>query len=211
MFTGIIQAVGQVKKIERFENDNRIVIDANTLPLHDVNLGDSIAVNGVCLTVIELGESFFSVDVSSHTLEKTTFNKFEVGRRVNLEKCVQPNSYLSGHWVLGHVDGIATLAEKNIVGRSNEWIWELPDELLPFIAIKGSLTIDGISLTVNALEGNKVGVTLIPHTTDVTALSDLIIGDKVNIEVDVIARYVARWLSSSESSKKSALEKLEIL
>ncbi len=195
MFTGIIQTVGTIEKIEKFENDVRFQIKAHADFLSDVKVGDSISINGVCLTVINVNDSLFNVDVSFHTLEKTTLNQFNTGSRVNLEKCLQLNSYMGGHCVLGHVDGVAVLLEKKTIGRSEEWVWKIPSDLLGFIAEKGSLTIDGISLTVNSIKDNKVGITLVPHTLDATALMDINVGEKANIEVDVIARYVARWLS----------------
>lgn len=194
MFTGIIQAIGTIKNIQPFVEDMRLEIEAPTLDFTDVNLGDSIAVNGVCLTVVHLAPPFFSVDVSKHTLQKTTLAPCINDKTVNLEKCLQLKSYLGGHLVTGHIDGVATLVEKHAAGRSQELIWQVPADLLPFIAVKGSITLDGISLTVNNVENDKVGVTIIPHTLEKTTLNNIKPGDSTNVEVDLLARYVARLL-----------------
>jgi riboflavin synthase len=204
MFTGIIQAVGQIKNIQRFGADVRLEINADTLNLDDVKLGDSIAVNGACLTVVELQPPYFKMDASSHTLEKTTLGKLRIGQKINLEKCLQLNSYLGGHLVTGHVDGIAELINKQEAGRATELLWRVPKDLLSFIAVKGSITLNGISLTVNSIENDVVGVTLIPHTCERTELIGIKVGEAANVEIDLMARYVARWLSSSVSSKETS-------
>jgi len=194
MFTGIIQAVGQIAHVQRFAEDVRFDIQAGTLSLDDVKLGDSIAVNGACLTVVDLKENIFCVDASVHTLEKTTLGKWQHGQKVNLEKCLQLQSYLGGHLVTGHVDGLAQLLEKKVVGRAEELWWRLPQDLLGFVAVKGSIAIDGISLTVNDVQADRMNVTIIPHTNERTTLAEVNVDDWLNIEVDLIARYVARWL-----------------
>ncbi|MFI4954712.1 MAG: riboflavin synthase [Gammaproteobacteria bacterium] len=198
MFTGIIQAIGKINEIKPFGADVRLEINANTLPMQDVKIGDSIAVNGACLTVVALHPPYIQMDASVHTLEKTTLGKMRVGQKVNLEKCLQLNSYLGGHLVSGHVDGIAQLVNKQEVARAQELTWRVPPNLLAYIAVKGSIALNGISLTVNSVEEDRVGVTIIPHTNENTTLNDLKIGEEANIEIDLIARYVARWLGSKE-------------
>lgn len=197
MFTGIIQAIGQVSEIQHFNSDVRIEINAHTLPLQDVKIGDSIAVNGACLTVVSLWPPYFQVDVSAHTLQKTTLGNIRIGHQVNLEKCLQLNSYLGGHLVTGHVDGIARLLAKHEVARAWELIWQVPQDLLGYIAVKGSIALNGISLTVNSVEDDQVGVTVIPHTQENTTLHALKLGTEVNVEIDLVARYVARWLEAA--------------
>lgn len=198
MFTGIIQAIGTIKTIQPFAEDVRLEIEAAALDFTDVNLGDSIAVNGVCLTVVHLAPPFFSLDISKHTLEKTTLAQCEKSNAVNLEKCLQLKSYLGGHLVTGHIDGVATLVEKRGAGRSQELIWKVPEDLLAFIAVKGSITLNGISLTVNSVENDQVGVTIIPHTLEKTTLDNIKLGDNTNVEIDLLARYAARWLQVKE-------------
>jgi riboflavin synthase len=198
MFTGIIQTTGYIKNIQQYAEDWRIEIEAKNLDFTDIQLGDSIAVNGACLTVVDFKPPFFSVDVSTHTLNKTTLGNDQIGKIVNLEKCLQLNSYIGGHLVTGHVDAIGTLVEKREAGRGQELIWEVPTELLPMIAVKGSITLDGISLTVNTVNNTQVGVAIIPHTLDRTTLGGIKIGDKTNVEIDLLARYVARWLSEKK-------------
>ena len=196
MFTGIIEHVGRIAAIEKFAMDVRLQINVSTLFLDNVKIGDSIAVNGACLTVVTLNHSDFSVDVSAHTLQNTTLGRIQQGQAVNLEKCLQLSSYIGGHLVTGHVDGIAQLVEKKKVGRTEELVWRLPTELLPFVAVKGSIALAGISLTVNAVQ-DTVSVVVIPHTLEQTTLAELAVGEEVNVEVDLLARYVARWLTAS--------------
>lgn len=202
MFTGIIQAIGHLANKEIFAEDVRLEIHAGELSLADVNIGDSIAINGTCLTVVALKPEHFSADASLHTLEKTTLGQLAIGQKVNLEKCLQPTSYLGGHLVAGHVDGVGELIERKSSGRAQEFIWRIPTDLLPFIAVKGSITINGVSLTVNTVEEDKIGVTIIPHTQEQTTLKDLAIGDKVNLEVDMVARYVARFAQTYMQATK---------
>lgn len=194
MFTGIIQTTGIISDIQPFAEDWRVTIKASELNFSDIQLGDSIAVNGICLTVVDINMPYFSVDVSLHTITKTTLTQEAKGKRVNLEKCLQLSSYLGGHIVTGHIDGVATLLSKKTSGRAQELVFSLPNNLLALVAEKGSITIDGISLTVNEVKNNEIGFTIIPHTLEQTTLGDIHEGDQVNIEVDIIARYVARWL-----------------
>lgn len=192
MFTGIIQAVGRIAAIEQRGADARIVIDASALDLGDVALGDSIAVGGVCLTVVALDGVTFAADVSVETLARTTLGKLVVGDRVNLEKSLRLADRLGGHLVSGHVDGVGRVANIEDDGASQRWTFTAPPDLMRYIAVKGSICIDGTSLTVNTVEGDTFGVTLIPHTLVVTTFGARKAGDAINLEVDLVARYVER-------------------
>jgi riboflavin synthase len=192
MFTGIVQAVGRVAARESRGADARIVIDATDLDLGDVALGDSIAVGGVCLTAVALDGATFAADVSVETLARTTLGALSVGARVNLEKSLRLADRLGGHLVSGHVDGIGHIASIADDGASQRWTFSAPAALMRYIAVKGSICIDGTSLTVNVVDGDTFGVTLIPHTLDVTTFGVRKAGDAINLEVDLIARYVER-------------------
>jgi riboflavin synthase len=192
MFTGIVQTIGRIARSESRGGDTRLWIDAADLDLGDVVIGDSICVSGVCLTAIVLDGAQFAVDVSVETLSCTTLGSLRVGAGVNLEKSLRLADRLGGHLVSGHVDGVGRVAAVAPDARSQRWAFELPQALARYIAAKGSVCVDGVSLTVNEVEGNRFGVNLIPHTIDVTTFRDKRIGDPVNIEVDLIARYVER-------------------
>jgi len=192
MFTGIIQTVGTVASIEQHSGDTRLWIDAAQLDLADVAIGDSLCVSGVCLTAIALHGTQFAADVSVETLSCTTLGTLKIGDRVNLEKSLRLADRLGGHLVSGHVDGVGKVIAVAPDARSQRWTFELPDALARYVAAKGSICIDGVSLTVNEVEHNRFGVNLIPHTIDVTTFRDKRAGDSVNIEVDLIARYVER-------------------
>ena len=192
MFTGIIQTVGTVASIESHGGDTRLWIDASQLDLADVAVGDSICVSGVCLTAIALDGAQFAADVSVETLSCTTLGALKIGNGVNLEKSLRLADRLGGHLVSGHVDGVGKVIAVAPDARSQRWTFELTDALARYVAAKGSICIDGVSLTVNEVEHNRFGVNLIPHTIDVTTFRDKRAGDAVNIEVDLIARYVER-------------------
>ena len=192
MFTGIIQTVGTVASIEPRGGDVRLTISARDLGFDDVAVGDSICVSGVCLTAIALDGAQFAADVSVETLSCTTLGTLKIGNSVNLEKSLRLADRLGGHLVSGHVDGVGKVIAVAPDARSQRWTFELPDALARYVAAKGSICIDGVSLTVNEVEHNRFGVNLIPHTIDVTTFRDKRAGDSVNIEVDLIARYVER-------------------
>jgi len=199
MFTGIIQAIGKVKAIEQRQGDVRLSVDTGDLAIHDANLGDSIAVNGVCLTAIELSNQHFAADVSNETLMTTSLSKIKLGTPINLELALQAQTRLGGHLVSGHVDGVGQLLERNPDARSVRFKFSIPAGLSRYIAQKGSICIDGISLTVNEVDDVSFGVNIVPHTLKMTTLGNRVIGDSVNLEVDVIARYIERLMMSEPS------------
>src|SRR3990172_5034944 len=196
MFTGIIEAIGTIDAMTKHGDDTRIRIDAATLGLDDVTIGDSIAVSGVCLTVIAKVNRLFEADLSAETLARTTFLHRQAGDRVNLERALTLAKPLGGHMVSGHVDGIARVQACADGGRSGVVTFEVPGALSRYIAAKGSISIDGVSLTVNRVENQDFAVSLIPHTLEMTTLDNLLVGATVNIEVDLIARYLERLLTT---------------
>ena len=201
MFTGIIEAIGSVAKLQQLGSDWRLAINSEKLDLSDVVLGDSIAVNGCCLTVVELEENIFSADVSNESMRCTALGEFKEGTRVNLEKAMLASGRLGGHIVSGHVDGVGTLIESTEDGASISLVYEAPKEIAKYIAGKGSVCIDGISLTVNEVSGQKFTVNVIPHTQTETIIGDYKAGQNVNLEVDIIARYLERLLQGANSSE----------
>lgn len=198
MFTGIVEAIGQVKAINLNASGARVVIASGNLDLSDVKLGDSIATNGICLTVVDFDGASYSADVSTETLTRTGFANYGTGTKVNLEKAMLPTTRFGGHMVSGHVDGIGKIISIKHVGNSIEYWIELADSLKQYVAEKGSITIDGISLTVNSIENNRFRLTIVPHTTEQTIISTYQIGQVVNLEVDLIARYIERLLFCQE-------------
>ncbi|MEJ5207080.1 riboflavin synthase [Denitratimonas sp. CY0512] len=192
MFTGIIQALGRIIRIEPRGGDVRLHIETGSLDLSDVAPGDSIAVSGVCLTALEPSVQGFFADVSNETLGLTTLGDAAEGDVVNLEKALRLADRLGGHLVTGHVDGLAEVTAIEIDARSQRWCFRVPSGLSRYIARKGSVCIDGVSLTVNAVDGDEFEVNLIPHTQQVTTFSQRQVGDAVNIEVDLMARYAER-------------------
>ncbi|MEO7063727.1 MAG: riboflavin synthase [Dokdonella sp.] len=192
MFTGIIQAIGRIATREPRGADARLVIDTAALGLGDVAIGDSIAVGGVCLTVVALDGTRFSADVSAETLACTTLGQLCNGVPVNLEKALRLADRLGGHLVSGHIDGVGHVVGIDDDGASQRWTFRAPAALARYIAVKGSICIDGTSLTVNEVVGDTFGVTLIPHTLGMTTFGARRAGDAVNLEVDLVARYVER-------------------
>ncbi|MGY8784106.1 MAG: riboflavin synthase [Pseudomonadales bacterium] len=199
MFTGIIEAIGSVAKLQQLGSDWRLTIDTGKLDLSDVVLGDSIAVNGCCLTVVELKENIFSADVSNESMRCTALGEFKDGTRVNLEKAMLASGRLGGHIVSGHVDGVGSLVELSEDGASVRLVYEAPKEIAKYIAAKGSVCIDGTSLTVNEVSGQKFTVNVIPHTQAETIIGDYKVDQNVNLEVDLIARYLERLLQGTDS------------
>ena len=195
MFTGLIQSVGTLRQREPRGGDVRLRIGTGTLPFDDVALGESIAVNGVCLTVIEFDASSFAVDASTETLALTTLGGLAIGAPVNLERAMLPTDRLGGHLVSGHVDGVGRVREVWPDARAQRWRFEVPAALRKYIATKGSICVDGVSLTVNEVDGEGFEVALIPHTVSHTAFSQTAVGDAVNLEIDLVARYVERLLA----------------
>lgn len=196
MFTGLIQSVGRIAALEARGGDLRLTIDCGELDLSAVTEGDSIAVSGVCLTALELHPRSFAADVSNETLAKTTLGALRVGDAVNLERSLTLATPLGGHFVSGHVDGIGRVRGISADARSQRWVFEVPEELRRYIASKGSIAINGVSLTVNELYPDGFGVNLIPHTLAHTTFGSLVEGAPVNLEVDLIARYVERLMAS---------------
>lgn len=197
MFTGIIQSVGQIAQIQPKGEDTRLYIKTAKLNLNDVQLGDSIAVNGVCLTAVELPGDGFWADVSGETLAKTTLAKLKPGSPVNLEKALTPTTRLGGHLVSGHVDGVGEVVFREPAGRSEHFQIRAPQELAHYIAKKGSVCVDGISLTVNDVNGSIFDLNIVPHTLEETIMDQYQTGTQVNLEVDIIARYLERLLTGN--------------
>ena len=190
MFTGIIQATGIIKNINSHDKGSVITFQSSAFDFSQIKIGDSIAVNGVCLTVISFEKDFFVADLSQETLNCTSYKDAFEGKVVNMESALKLNQGIDGHLVSGHVDGIAKINDKYQEGESFRLQIEAPEELRKYIAKKGSVTLDGISLTVNNINEKEFNVNIVPHTLENTNLSSLEIGDKLNIEVDMIARYV---------------------
>ena len=195
MFSGIIADVGIIKRAEDREGGLRLVVEAEAMDMGDVQIGDSIAVNGVCLTAVRIDGRAFTVDVSRETLNCTVGLEHQ-GRHVNLEKALRLSDRLGGHLVSGHVDGVGEVVAFNDIGESWRLVVRAPQTLAKYIAVKGSITINGVSLTVNHVSGSEFEVNLIPHTLDVTTLNELKTGARVNLEIDLIARYVERMISA---------------
>ena len=192
MFTGLVEAVGMLRESQARGGDLRMVFDTGGLSLDALELGESIAVSGVCLTVVAFDSGSFAADASNETLALTTLGQLQPGARVNLERALLPTTRLGGHLVAGHVDGIGRVDKVWDDGRSQRWRFSAPPELLRFIAAKGSICVDGVSLTVNVADGTGFEVNLVPHTIAHTAFAHTPIGAPVNLEVDLIARYLER-------------------
>lgn len=200
MFTGIVSAKGEILEMSPSGGDRRLKIECGTLSLGDCREGDSISVSGVCLTMLQPEARGFSADVSSETLMLTTLGQLGPGRQVNLELALALSDRLGGHMVSGHIDGKGRLLSRHVDARAERFEFELPAELTRYVAKKGSICIDGVSLTVNEIDGLRFSVCLIPHTLEITTLGLLQPGDEVNIEVDLIARYLERLVSSDVTS-----------
>ena len=204
MFTGIIEAVGRVQQITPRNGDVRLTIATEKLNLSDVKLGDSIATNGICLTVVELTGQGFAADASNETLRRTCLKTWQVGTRVNLEKALMPTSRLGGHIVSGHVDGLGEIISFKPDARSLQYQVRAPDSLAKYISEKGSITVDGISLTVNAIDGATFSLNIVPHTVQETNVGQWQTGSVVNLEVDLLARYLERLVMGDKAAQPTA-------
>ena len=201
MFTGIIEAVGQVVAVQPRNGDVRLRIKTGGLGLADVHLGDSIATNGVCLTVVELPGDGYWADVSRETLDNTTIPQWRVGQNVNLEKALTPQTRLGGHIVSGHVDGVGEVVSRHPDARSERFRLRAPKALAKYIAHKGSITVDGTSLTVNAVDGAEFELNIVPHTLAHTIMGEYQPGSLINLEVDVLARYLERLMLGDKAAE----------
>ena len=205
MFTGIIEATGKIVAITPTQGDIRLKVQSDYLDFADVKLGDSIASNGICLTVVEQGKDWYAVDVSRETLNKTAMQQWQVGDVLNLEKAMLPTTRFGGHIVTGHVDTTGTVKLIKNDSRSIYIEIEIPSEFTKYVATKGSVTVDGISLTSNLVEGNVISLNIIPHTAQVTNISrHWKVATKVNIEVDVVARYLEKLLVSTPDNMSNS-------
>ncbi|MDT8451936.1 MAG: riboflavin synthase [Gammaproteobacteria bacterium] len=210
MFTGIIEAVGKVKRIEAVGGDSRLIVDVQSLDISDVKLGDSIAVNGVCLTAVKFDAHSFEADVSNETVSLTTLKDLKAGSPVNLEKALLPTTRLGGHLVSGHVDGLGKVVNISNDGRSTRYTVQVPAELKRYIAVKGSICIDGTSLTVNAVNDDRFDINIVPHTQERTIIKSYKPGTEVNLEVDLVARYLESLLLHTSGENREGLN-LELL
>ncbi|SFI83570.1 riboflavin synthase alpha chain [Pseudomonas guineae] len=204
MFTGIIEAIGSIRALTPKGGDVRVYVETGKLDLGDVKLGDSIAVNGVCLTAVELPGDGFWADVSRETLARTAFIDFKAGSKVNLEKALTPTSRLGGHLVSGHIDGVGEIVSMAENARAWQFTIRAPRELAKYIAHKGSITVDGTSLTVNSVNGAEFELTIVPHTLAETIMIDYRPGRQVNLEVDLLARYLERLLLGDKAAEPAA-------
>ncbi|MCK5359497.1 MAG: riboflavin synthase [Gammaproteobacteria bacterium] len=214
MFTGIIAAIGTVSRLQENGGDARISINTGTLDLSDTVLGDSIAVNGVCLTAVSLDKQNFEADISAESLSRTSLGQLSAGSQVNLELAMRADSRFGGHIVSGHVDGLGKITNISSAGESILLRVQLADDLACYVAEKGSVTIDGVSLTVNAVQLNDFEVNIVPHTQQETIIKQYKQGSHVNVEVDIIARYLERMLqcrkfgAGPSNNDESLLEKI---
>ncbi|MEZ2901178.1 riboflavin synthase [Acinetobacter terrestris] len=209
MFTGIIESLGKVESLQSVGGDVRLRI-GTSLDMSDVHLGDSIATNGICLTVIEWGENWYAADVSRESLNRTTLGSWKVGQRVNVEKAMLPTTRFGGHIVSGHVDAVGEITAVREDARSIYYEVTAPAEIAKYLAEKGSVTVDGISLTINHLRGNIISLNLIPHTAERTNIGTWKTGAKVNLEVDVLARYIERLMLGDKAAEVKEQSKLSM-
>ena len=200
MFTGIVQAQGNIKEIRSSNKGAVFVLNSNSLDLSDVSIGDSIAINGVCLTVTQLDDNSFSADVSQETLNCTTFSQLKKGQNINLEKSLRIVQGIDGHLVSGHVDGVGKVASITIEGESTRMKIQVDDNLVKYIAKKSSIFINGVSMTVNEIDGNVYSINIIPHTFSVTTLNELKVNSQVNIDIDINARHIEHLLNHKTSA-----------
>ena len=209
MFTGIIESVGKVENLQSVGGDVRLRIQTD-LDMSDVHLGDSIATNGICLTVIDWGDHWYAADVSRESLNRTTLGQWKVGQRVNVEKAMLPTTRFGGHIVSGHVDVVGEITVVKSDARSLYFEVTAPAEIARYLAEKGSITVDGISLTINHLRGNVLSLNLIPHTAERTNIGTWQVGTQVNLEVDILARYIERLLLGDKAAETKPQSKLSM-
>ena len=205
MFTGIVQGVGRIRSVEPRGGDATYWIETGDVPLAELEIGASIAVNGACLTATRLEPHAFAADLSRETLSLTTLGGLGAGARVNIEKALVAGQPLGGHYVTGHVDGVGRVVSRHDDARSVRVEFEVPEALARYVARKGSVCVDGVSLTVNGVHGRRFDVNLVPHTLTVTTLGELAPGSAVNLEVDIIARYLERMLESAPETLSGRL------
>lgn len=196
MFTGIIESTGSILRIEKKDQDSRFIFNTGSVSLDDMKIGDSIAVNGTCLSIIEKTKHSFTADLSGETLNLTTFSGLKEGSLINLEKAMKLSERINGHIVSGHVDGLGKIVGKKDEGRSTKFEIEIPVALTKYVSKKGSITVDGVSLTVNDINENMFSVNIIPHTLSETIFSEYTTGTEVNLEVDQIARYLEKLINN---------------
>lgn len=209
MFTGIIESLGKVESLQSVGGDIRLRIQTS-LDMSDVHLGDSIATNGICLTVIEWGSNWYVADVSRESLNRTTLGQWKVGQAVNVEKAMLPTTRFGGHIVSGHVDAVGEITVRREDARSLYFEVTAPVEIAKYLAEKGSVTVDGISLTINHLRGNVLSLNLIPHTAERTNIGTWKTGAKVNLEVDILARYIERLLLGDKAAQAPEQSKISL-
>ena len=209
MFTGIIESLGKVASVQNVGGDVRLRIETD-LDMSDVHLGDSIATNGICLTVIDWGDSWYAADVSRESLNRTTLGSWKAGHPVNVEKAMLPTTRFGGHIVSGHVDAVGEITVVREDARSLYFEVAAPAEIAKYLAEKGSITVDGVSLTINHLRGNILSLNLIPHTAELTNIGTWKAGVKVNLEVDVLARYIERLLLGDKAAQAPQQSKISM-
>ena len=211
MFTGIIEAIGTITALTHKGADISVTVDSGDLDLSDVKLGDSIATNGVCLTVVKLTGKGYIADLSLETLKRTAFVHYQAGQVVNLEKAMLPTTRFGGHMVSGHVDAVAEIIERHHTGRAIEFWVKVPAHLAKYISEKGSVSVDGISLTVNEINGDEFKLTIVPHTALETTMDAFTPGRMINLEVDVIARYLERLMLGDKAADKKPQVTMDLL
>jgi riboflavin synthase len=204
VFSGIVKGIGQVARVDEHGEDRRLTLDTSGAGLGPIELGASVAVNGVCLTAVETAPARFSADVSKETLTVTTLAALAPGVKVNLEPSLRVGDAIDGHWVSGHVDGIGRVVDLSRAARSTVLTIELPEGLGRYVARKGSIAVDGVSLTVNTVAGRRFEVNIVPHTREATIIGEYKTGTAVNIEVDIVARYVERLLGAASTDPEIA-------
>lgn len=208
MFTGIIQSIGSISAIKSGAIDTRLTVNVGKMPFTEVEMGESISINGACMTVVAFDDTTFSADVSRESLDLTTLGRLKQGAAVNLERAMQLTDRLGGHLVSGHVDGVGHITQQVTEGKSTRYVIRVPEDLSKYIAHKGSVCVDGVSLTVNDVTGDEFSLQIIPHTEQETLFGQYSVGTEVNIEVDIIARYLERLLGKTDEPAGLTMEQI---